>query len=292
MLDKEFLSFLEEILVKHYYALVKIRSVRMVSGGSINNAYDLDCGDEHFFIKVNDAGRYPDMFETEAKGLALIKSTDEIQVPEVLEYGEKSNKTYLILRFIHSAPKMPDFWREFGVRLATMHAHSGDDFGLNHDNYIGSLRQYNNPHKSWTEFFIHERLLRQIVPARQSGLINARDVDAFESLFKKLPSIFPEEQPSLIHGDLWGGNYMTGENGQPVIIDPAVYYGNREMDLGMSKLFGGFDPRFYEMYHEVFPLQPGWKERLDICNLYPLMVHVNLFGTGYLGSVRSILQRF
>jgi len=252
----------------------------------------LDGGDVHFFVKVNSASRYPGMFEAEAKGLSLLQSAGEIEVPEVIEYGEKDGLSFLILNHIHSARKKTNFWQEFAENLAALHRHSHEFFGLDHDNYIGSLRQYNNKKSSWIDFFIEERLNVQIEMARNTGLMDKRDMDSFEMLFSKLPSIFPVEPPSLIHGDLWEGNYISGNDGQPVIIDPAVYFGNREMDLGMSKLFGGFDREFYQAYQSNFPMAPGWQERLEICNLYPLMVHVNLFGSGYLGSVRSILQRF
>jgi len=128
--------------------------------------------------------------------------------------------------------------------------------------------------------------------ARDHGNAGSDTVRAFDRFYRKLDEIFPVEAPSLIHGDLWNGNYMVNENGEAVIIDPAVYYGHREMDLGMSKLFGGFSAGFYEAYNQQYPLEKDWKERLDYCNLYPLMVHVNLFGGGYLNSVKSILRNF
>jgi fructosamine-3-kinase len=198
----------------------------------------------------------------------------------------------LVLKFIQSAAHSADFWNDFGHRLAALHKHSQPSFGLSHDNYIGSLHQSNREHTSWEEFFIEERLQPLIRIAFDNREMDSLDVKAFNLFEKRIPQIFPEEPPALIHGDLWSGNYMVNENGNAVIIDPAVYYGHREMDLGMSQLFGGFHPGFYESYDDAFPLRPGWRDRLDYCNLYPLLVHVNLFGRSYLGQIRSILRKF
>ena len=142
------------------------------------------------------------------------------------------------------------------------------------------------------EFFIEGRLEKQIALAKNSGAIDSATVQQFNRLYNKLPEIIPEEKPSLIHGDLWNGNFMTGADGKAWLIDPAVYYGHREMDLAMTKLFGGFSTDFYESYNETFPLQKGFNNRVDIHNLYPLLVHVNLFGGGYLHEVKNILSRF
>ncbi len=154
------------------------------------------------------------------------------------------------------------------------------------------LYQSNKKHDNWIDFFRTERLEKQVKLARDHNRMGKTVVQSFENFYRALPEIFPIEPPAFIHGDLWGGNFMTDENGAPVIIDPAVYYGHREMDLGMSQLFGGFDHAFYEAYHHHFPLEKGWQERVDYCNLYPLMVHLNLFGGGYLNSVQSILRKF
>jgi len=175
---------------------------------------------------------------------------------------------------------------------SALHRHTGKQFGLKHDNYIGSLKQYNDQHDRWVDFFREQRLLVQMEMAAGSGLLPGHVKAAFEQLFKRLDDIFPEEPPSLIHGDLWSGNYMVDEKGDACIIDPAVYYGFREMDIGMSRLFGVFGSEFYDAYNETWPMEPGWRERIEICNLYPLMVHVNLFGAGYMGSVESILSRY
>ncbi|MFO8130210.1 MAG: fructosamine kinase family protein [Bacteroidales bacterium] len=292
MLTEKLLNHLSAKLSGKLTTATTIRSFRPVSGGDINQAYRLESNNGTFFIKVNNASRYPAMFETEARGLELLGKAGELTVPEVILHGALDDTAYLMLNFIHQSTQMHGFWDAFGNGLARLHKHSWNGFGLDHDNYIGSLPQSNTPQQSWAGFYSEERLRPQINMAQKNGFIDTFTVNQFEALFTQLENIFPEEPPSLVHGDLWGGNYMCGPQGEPVIIDPAVYYGHREMDLGMTRLFGGFHDRFYRSYNEQYPLSPGWEERLDICNLYPLMVHVNLFGPGYAGSVKSILSRF
>jgi fructosamine-3-kinase len=271
---------------------ITVRDSKPLSGGDINAAFRLNTNKGNFFLKHNSASRYPGMFRSEARGLELLEAAKELDVPAVVDAGEAGQDAYLILEFIESAPQNRNFWESFGSSLARLHRHTNNYFGLDHDNYIGSLHQLNNKHERWTDFFIHERLERQLQLARKNGLADRRMTAQFERLFERLPDIFPEEPASLVHGDLWSGNYMTGSKGQAVIIDPAVYYGHREMDIGMSRLFGGFDAGFYESYNLEYPLAPGWQERVEICNLYPLMVHVNLFGGSYVNSVNNILRQF
>jgi fructosamine-3-kinase len=270
----------------------EIISTRPLSGGSINEAFQLKTNKGVFFLKYNNASRHPEMFEKEGKGLSLLRSAGEIDVPEVLYHGEAGQDAFLLLKFIDPAGKFNDFWEDFGKCLAKLHSHHADRFGLDHDNYMGSLYQYNTFHDDWTEFFIEERLERQIKLARENAAIGRNDVSGFERLYKRLEEIFPKTRPSLIHGDLWSGNFMVNGKGRACLIDPAVYYGHPEIDIAMSVLFGGFNSSFYEAYIEHNPLEKGWKNRLDIYNLYPLMVHVNLFGGGYLGSVQKIIGRF
>ena len=269
---------------------VEVKRTSSLSGGSINSAFRMDTSAGEFFMKYNRASAYPAMFETEARGLSLLHDAREIRVPEVIAQGDDGSNTFIILEYIDSASRKNDFWEVFGRKLAALHRHEGPYFGLDHDNYIGSLQQFNDKHDNWTDFFREQRLLVEM--AARSGLLPSRTRQAFETLFVTLDDIFPDEPPCLIHGDLWSGNYMVDDRGEACIIDPAVYYGSREMDIGMSQLFGVFGGGFYDAYNETWPMEPGWRERTEICNLYPLMVHVNLFGAGYLGSVESILARF
>jgi len=285
-------SEIEKTLSKFVSTPVIIDSFSHVGGGSINDTYKVNSNEGTFFVKKNSASLYPQMFEKEALGLKILNNAKTIELPEVIAYGESGNDSFLILKFINSRSKSDSFWDDFGRQLASLHKNSDKHFGLNHDNYIGSLHQSNYKHDKWSDFFREERLEKQVRLSRNNGAIDAGTVTAFDRFYARLENIFPSEPPALLHGDLWGGNFMVSEKGNPVIIDPAVYYGHREMDLGMSKLFGGFDQQFYNSYNTHYPLENGWKERLDYCNLYPLLVHVNLFGGGYLQSVKTILRKF
>ncbi|HEY3404138.1 MAG TPA: fructosamine kinase family protein [Ohtaekwangia sp.] len=263
-----------------------------VGGGCINHGGKLITSTGTFFLKWNDAHRYPGMFAQEAKGLNLLRSTRTICIPAVIGLGEEESFQFLILEFIEQGSRSNSYWKDFGSQMALLHSNRVEWAGLNHNNYIGSLTQTNLVKSTWLDFFIHERLVIQLDLADSRSLIPAPVRQNFEKLFIKLPSLLPVEASSLLHGDLWSGNLITSHEGAPCLIDPAVYYGNREVDLAMTQLFGGFDSRYLDSYHEALPLLPGYEERFDIYNLYPLLVHVNLFGQGYLAQVNSILTRY
>ncbi len=269
-----------------------IKKIQRLYGGSINNAYALQCGRPSYFIKFNERGRYPGMFASEIKGLNLLRQTNALRIPEVICQGELIDQSFLLLEYIEAGNKEPPFWEIFGRSLAKLHQNHSDSFGLDHSNYIGSLPQSNKVHTSWSNFFIEERLIFQEKMAVDNGRMNNQESKLLSGIYKVLPELFPVEPPSLLHGDLWSGNFLNDQSGEPVIFDPAVYFGHREMDIAMSHLFGGFHKRFYQAYHEAYPLQKGWEERLGICNLYPLLVHVNLFGGAYLSRVKSVVKRF
>jgi protein-ribulosamine 3-kinase len=271
---------------------VKIICFRPLTGGDINKAYKVETSEGLWFAKLNRAKSYPGMFDAEAKGLELLAKAGEILVPGVIGSDTLENDSMLILEFVESGREQKDFWQNFGQNLAKLHRHSSQSFGLDHDNYIGSLAQRNSKHTHWIEFFINNRLSPQIKLAHDASKMDSSAIKLFEKLYSFLPEFFPNEIPSLLHGDLWSGNYMTGTSGQAYIIDPAVYYGHRLMDIGMTKLFGGFSREFYKAYCDEYPLENNWNDAVEIANLYPLMVHVNLFGGGYLSSVMSIIKKF
>ena len=270
---------------------VKINSANSVGGGSINSAYHLDTDAGHYFLKVNSASRHPMMFEREAEGLNTLAGTSTLHVPKAIFTGRSGDEAFILTEFIEKGSPGQHFWQDYGRGLAELHRHSDEKFGFEHDNYIGSLVQVNEWADSWAEFFITRRLEVMVKMALDKGAMGRDMLASFDRLYSLLRDFFPEEKPALLHGDLWSGNYMMTEEGMPSIFDPAVYYGHREMDLGMSRLFGGFSPEFYRHYHEHYPLEKGWEERLDVANLYPLMVHVNLFGGSYLYDVKGVLKR-
>ncbi|MBA3901815.1 MAG: fructosamine kinase family protein [Bacteroidetes bacterium] len=269
----------------------RIINILPVSGGSINNAFKVETASSAYFLKTNPACLYLNMFETEAKGLRLLKNSSLFKVPDVVLLGNGADK-FILMEWIETGQKTPVLYKKAGEYLAQMHHNSGDFFGLSHHNYIGSLPQSNKAHQNWGEFFKAERLEPQLKIACKKNIFEPAVLKQFEKLFTKLNEIFPNEPPALLHGDLWSGNFMATIEGSPAIFDPAVYFGHREMDLAMTKLFGGFSPEFYQHYQETFPLEKGWQKRMDICNLYPLLVHVNLFGGSYVNQVREVLEGF
>lgn len=268
-----------------------IEKTTKVYGGSINRSFKVQSGKQNYFVKLNSRTLYPKMFELEAEGLELLSSAKSIKIPLYLTHGVAGETAFLVLEFIESSSESANFWEGFGRQLAGLHQQSAENFGLDKDNYVGSLKQDNSYKDHWADFFIENRLQAQLKMAVDQHLVEADLLNKFDRLFAKIADYFPEEKPSLLHGDLWSGNFMVGANGEPVIMDPAVYFGHREMDLAMSHLFGGFHRRFYQAYNEAFPLAGGWEKRIELCNLYPLLVHVNLFGGSYLSRVKNSLDR-
>jgi protein-ribulosamine 3-kinase len=261
-------------------------------GGCINHGGKIETTNGTYFLKWNDLQKFPEMFSAEARGLSLLANSGTLHTPEVISAGATSNYQYLILEFIESRARDQSFWSHFGIGLANLHSHSDEFFGLDHDNYIGSLRQCNCSYKNWIDFFVEQRLQPQLLMCEAAGYPDNGHMRQFEALCKKLPDLLAMEKPALVHGDLWSGNVIPDEFGLPCLIDPAVYYGNREVDLAMTTLFGGFDSSFLKSYQEVFPLQPGYQRRFQLYNLYPLLVHANLFGGSYWLQVVSILNQF
>ena len=287
---------LPEALLLHIQAELNasVVSARPVTGGSINQAAKLELSSGmQCFLKWNTT-QSPDMFAKEAKGLGLLTNADtDLIIPKVITQGIAGNATgYLLQEFIEEGQPGPYSAQQFGQELARLHKTENDRFGLDHDNYIGSLPQSNTPHTDWISFFIEERIEPQLDRAISAGKLSSSIEIAFKNMYRLLPDIFPEEPPGLLHGDLWGGNYFYDSEGRPVIYDPAVYYGHREMELAFTRLFGGFSSAFYRSYNESHPLEPGFDERKDIYNLYPLLVHTNLFGGSYAQQVEEIVKRF
>lgn len=267
------------------------KSYSAAAGGCINHGGIAEFDKLKFFIKWNSSVRFPDMFEKEAKGLNLLRKGD-LKVPMVIQTGIIQEYTFLLLEPINPLKRQANYWEQLALGLSALHRITQSHYGLNHDNYMGSLAQSNDQESNWIDFFINRRLTPQIALARDNDVLSKNDVQLFDQLYKRLPEILVCENPSLLHGDLWNGNIMTGNEGEPVLIDPAIYFGHREVDLAMTKLFGGFSELFYSAYEAAFQTEAGLHDRLDIYNLYPLLVHVNLFGGSYYHQTMSSVKRF
>lgn len=272
----------------------RISGTKDLSGGCISSAYrvKMESG-EVYLVKINDDSP-ADMFEKEAHGLIELQKADAIRVPGAKIFSEN----YLVTEFIESGRKSGGFFIKFGRQFADLHRYKSSSFGFYEDNYIGSTPQKNladgTENKNWTEFYYNKRLLVQLMLCEKNGYASEELREAFSRLENKIEEILKgsEEEPSLLHGDLWSGNYMVDDKGSPCIIDSAVYYGHREADLGMAKLFGGYPQDFYSSYNESYPLKEGWEYRENIYKLYHVLNHLNLFGRGYYSQALSLIKYY
>ena len=281
---------LKSFLAGHFgQAVAAFESLR---GGDINEVYAFEVAARKYVLKRNDKVEFPLMFEKEQRGLeALIEAG--LTAPQPLLTFDQGPKQHLILEYIKEERiEQNRFWQNFGAALALLHQKQGPSFGLEENNYIGSLEQINTYRDRWSDFFTESRLGPMQKMAFDQGLLTRVHLQAFDRLSKRLGEIIPEEPASLLHGDLWSGNLMCGQGQKAVFIDPAVYYGHREMDLAMTFMFGGFDSGYLGAYENVLPLAPGFHKRLEIHNLYPNLVHLNLFGASYLGGIVKVLKKF
>lgn len=264
-----------------------------VGGGCINETHKISFANQLFFCKINSATKFPHLFHKEASGLRLIAQQNLIKVPGVIDCFETNGQQVLLLQWIHEGERTEGFWKKFGEQLAALHQVSNEHFGLNEDNYMGSVPQSNQPVDNWIDFFIQQRLQPLIDKCLKQNLLSSKHQTQFENLYKQLPSIFDQEQkPSLLHGDLWSGNFMCSQNEEPVLIDTAVYFGHPSIDLGMTTLFGGFHAAFYEAYNYHSPFPSNNKEQWEVCNLYPLLIHLLLFGRSYLSAIERTLHNY
>lgn len=272
---------------------VPVRRARRLGGGDINDAFSLELADgRRVFAKCN-AHAARDMFPAEARGLRWLAAAGALAVPEVLAVSDPGEPAFLVLEFLEPGARVRDFDERLGRGLAVLHRFGAPTFGLDHDNFIGSLPQQNQPAADWPTFYAERRLRPLARRALESGRLSVATGRRFESLDAHLSELVGEpEPPARLHGDLWGGNLHTTTAGAPALIDPAVYGGHREIDLAMMRLFGGFGGRVFDAYREAYPLSAGYEERIALYQLYPLLVHVNLFGGGYAGSVESALRRY
>ena len=270
-----------------------VRGSRPLPGGDINQAHAVALDDgRQVFVKSNPSAPRA-MFPAEARGLHWLAEARALRVPRVLAVSEEGalGPSFLALELIQPGPPARDFHETLGRGLAALHRSGAPGFGLDHDNFIGRLPQSNRASEgNWAAFYRARRLEPQLKAAVDGGRASARMRQGFDRLFDRLPELVGSpEPPSRLHGDLWGGNLMCDGSGAPCLIDPAAYGGHREIDLAMMRLFGGFGERVFDAYHEAAPLADGHGERVPLYQLYPLLVHVNLFGGAYVGAVESAL---
>ena len=285
---------LSEQISQHTQQTFKINSHIALSGGCINNAYKVSDGRTSYFVKTNDI-KHGDMFKTESISLDEIQTSGCICAPTPICYGSfgyesADQQSYLVLEHLHLDGNINSVL--LGQQLAAMHKTISPRYGWRLDNTIGSTPQYNQPGDNWLEFWRDQRLIPQLQLAEKNGYASSLSIyvekllDQFHHLFE---SYTP--QPSMLHGDLWGGNAAALSDGTPVIFDPAFYYGDREADIAMTHLFGGFDRNFYAAYNEAWPLDDGFRVRKTFYNLYHIINHLNLFGSAYLDQAVSMTRQ-
>jgi fructosamine-3-kinase len=268
-----------------------------LGGGMINAAACVEANGMRYFVKWN-SNAPPAFFEVEARGLALLRSTDTLRVPQVIAHSEAADHTpaYLILEWIDRTPDVssPVFLENLGRSLAALHHVTATTFGLEHPNYIGSLPQQNAQTANWPEFFRDQRIAVQMEIARKLGHLPPHRESLLRKLMERIETILSGSgnPPSLVHGDLWPGNFLMAADGRPAVVDPAVYYGDREVEIAYTELFGGFPAAFLATYRQAYPLDPGYEYRRPLLQLYPLLVHLNHFGETYGGSVEAVCHHY
>lgn len=291
-LSKEFVQHLEQSIRLFSPLDYQIKHYIPVSGGDINQCFQLQTAERRYFMKMNDAHKLPNLFVVEKEGLTLLRNTGNAFVPNVHAIGQFGQYAYLLLTWQQQHAKTAKAEAKAGEMLALIHQNSTANFGLSYDNYLGFMLQSNKQHDNWSTFFINERLKPQLAIAQQANTLSLKTINDFEKLFRRLPDLYQPEPPALLHGDLWNGNVLYLQNDQPCLIDPACYYGHREMDIALTLLFGGFSDSFYDAYQAHFPLQSGWQERTELWNLYILLFHANAFGGNYPKQVVVNLRKY
>ncbi len=268
----------------------EVKQLHSLSGGDINQAFQIEFSSgAPLFLKTNpNVDR--DFFQAEADGLDALRKSKTLLVPKCIAIDDFDGYHFLILEYLLQSTQRD--YPALGRGLAELHLCSHDYYGWEKDNYIGSLEQTNAFLKDWPEFYAEYRILALSQKAFNAGYINRQDLKAIESFLYRYPELIPKEKPALVHGDLWSGNVLYTNEGSPALIDPAVYYGHREMDLAMMHLFGGFPQAVFDSYTAHYPLEGDWQSRIKYQQLYPLLVHLVLFGTSYRSACREIWQPF
>jgi fructosamine-3-kinase len=271
------------------YFETPILNWQSISGGDISNSYKLQTKNYSVFLKTHSNKA---LLNAEYLGLLEIGKTKTIHTPRILHFGDLEHNSCLALEWIDSKPAHTKDYTKLGQQLAQLHQCSQEQFGFSISNFIGHLSQSNTYHSNWNDFYIEERLVPQLHLAKNKNLLDEKDFPSASKLKEKCNIYFQNITPSLLHGDLWSGNFFISKIGTPYIFDPSTYYGHSEIDIAMTKLFGGFDASFYKSYHELIPKDEFTDVRIELYQLYYLLVHLNMFGTSYYTSVKHIIQKY
>ena len=288
MLQEDLRAAVEAAIGAASHEPFRIGSAAPASGGCIHDSYRIGDARRSYFAKFNDEGS-GEAFAAEMDGLQALAAAG-MRVPLPLCRGSAAGRAFLVMECLEFGGR--GNWQAMGRALAAMHRRTGAQFGWHRDNFIGTTPQPNRLHKGWAQFWRDERLLPQLELTKRSGQ-GSRLIGPGERLADALPALLGGHQPapSLLHGDLWRGNAEFLADGTPVLFDPAVYYGDREADLAMTELFGGFPRQFYAAYQEAWPLPQGYETRRDLYNLYHVLNHANLFGGGYANQALGMTER-
>jgi len=269
-------------------------SLKYISHAKGSQLFKWDSGSVRWFIKYYFDSGGDLQSRAEGDGLEKLMQVGGLNAPALIGQLEENGKGLLVMDFVEiSQSGRSRSMETFGRQLAGMHKNAkAGYFGHEMDNYIGTLDQFNGKMGEWAEFYFYRRLLPQLEMAASGGLLSEELTQKPEQWIHIIHEIYPRERPSLLHGDLWSGNLIADASGTPFVIDPAVYFGHREMDLAMTHLFGGFSSEFYRAYEEEYPLSPGFESRMELSQLYYLLVHVNLFGSSYVPATKGIIQKY
>lgn len=269
-----------------------IQLIGPISGGDISSAYKIQTSGKSYFLKLNATPDALKMFQQEAIALQAIAKTNTIKTPTVIDVASFENEHFILMEFIERKSPSNEDMALFGEQLAHLHQISDENFGFETNNFIGSLPQSNKIHNNWTDFYTEERLAPQLELAVKQQLLSPSEVPNIQIIKSKTAPYFNSIKPSLLHGDMWSGNYVISKNGSPYLIDPSTYFGHAEVDIAMSLLFGGFGNSFYQSYRKFSPETKFSKQRIELYQLYYLIVHLNLFGKSYYNSVKGILNKY
>ena len=284
------LSELKEALQRNYQH--KEIALQSVSGGDINLAFRLSVGASEYFVKVNTSTEADGILQSEYDALVYLKKAG-IRVPTCYVIQPFAAGHFLIMEYLPPGRPSPASWKDLALEMLKLHHITNEQFGWKENNYIGSLFQPNRWHTAWSDFYINERLIPQFQLARDKKYVAESDGKLFDIFLKNIVDLLPKKiKPALLHGDFWSGNYHLVKGQKPYLIDPSIYFGHREVDLAMARLFGGFDPDFFQHYYDSVPPETGYQNRIPLYQLYYILVHLNLFGWSYYERSMSIIKTY